>query len=179
MPYPHACFKKHGFLCLSLGQKKSWAKLDRDPLASCQRFVSSTVNTAVILTQKSTSIYNVQKTLFCTCFAHENMKDHLQKQDCSKIPDIISNAKSGARTIENSHSFFNVSYTWYKSWLLSMLGGLTFFLAAWARQNRGMRQNEIPSWKTTVRKKQLQFVGPPQSKYPVLQQETLMQYIHI
>ena len=47
---------------------------------------------------------------FCNSFAHENMKKlH------SKVVYSTSKTTQSAQTVENSHSFFNVSHTWYKS----------------------------------------------------------------
>ena len=62
--------------------------------------------------------YNVFKPILNLIFVHEKLKNPCSKlayfSFCLAVSVLPKTARS-AQTVENSHSFFNVSYTWYKN----------------------------------------------------------------
>ena len=55
-------------------------------------------------------------------FAHENIKKLASKVayfSFSSAVLVLPKSARSAQTVENPHSFFNVSYTWYKSMFLA------------------------------------------------------------
>ena len=61
------------------------------------------------------------ETLTMYFIAHENMKKPCQKQDTLAKLQKFSVLSKTARSVENLHCFFNVSYTWYRSLVLGRL----------------------------------------------------------